>query len=133
MTPELELLVDLLRERSHTLVELAERARFALVDTLEIDDAAVKKHLSAQAAAPLGALRERLAALEEWNEAALEGAFESVRASLGDLPLGKLAQPVRVAVTGSAASPPIYETLRVLGKERALRRLGDALARSAAG
>ena len=53
-----------------------------------------------------------------------------MRAAHGDLPLGKLAQPVRVAVTGSAASPPIFETLRVLGKERTLRRLADALARA---
>jgi glutamyl-tRNA synthetase len=129
VTPELELLVDLLRERSRTLRELAERARFALVDKLDYDEAALRKHLTPALAAPLGALRARLEVLGDWSEPALEQAFESVRAAHGDLPLGKLAQPVRVAVTGSAASPPIYETLLVVGRERSLRRLADALAR----
>jgi glutamyl-tRNA synthetase len=128
-TPELELLLDLLRERSRTLRELAERARFALVEKVDYDEAAVRKHLIPELAAPLAALRERLASLDDWSEPALERAFEAVRGAHGDLPLGKLAQPVRVAVTGSAASPPIYGTLRVLGRERSLRRLADALAR----
>jgi glutamyl-tRNA synthetase len=57
----------------------------------------------------------------------MESIFESVRAAHGDLGMGKLAQPVRVAVTGSAASPGIYETLEVLGKTRALSRLAEAL------
>ena len=128
-TEELVLLLDLLRERSHTLRELAERARFALVEDITWDEAAVKKHLTPAAAGPLAALRERLAALGDWREAALEREFEAVRAAHGDLPLGKLAQPVRVAVTGGAASPPIFETLRVLGQERTLRRLAQALTR----
>ncbi len=128
-TPELELLVDLLRERSRTLRELAERARFALVDAVTYDEAALRKHLTPEAAEPLRALRERLAAVDDWSEPALERAFEDVRKAYGELPLGKLAQPVRVAVTGSAASPPIFETLRVLGKRRSLARLADALAR----
>ena len=130
VTPELELLVDLLRERSRTLRELAERARFFLCEAVAFDEAAARKHLTAEAAAPLAALRDRLAALDDWTEPALEREFEAVRLAEGGLPLGKLAQPVRVAVTGSAASPPIYETLRVLGKERSLRRLGAALARA---
>jgi len=130
-TPELALLLDLLRERSRTLRELAERARFALVEKLSFDEAAARKHLTAEAAVPLAALRERLASLADWSEPALEREFEAVRAAHGDLPLGKLAQPVRVAVTGSAASPPIFETLRVLGQERTLRRLGEALERLA--
>jgi glutamyl-tRNA synthetase len=130
-TPELTLLLDLLRERSHTLRELAERARFALVDALAFDEVAARKHLTAAAAAPLASLRERLAEVTDWSEAALEQAFEDVRRTHGELPLGKLAQPVRVAVTGSAASPPIYETLRVLGRDRTLRRLAEALSRVA--
>ena len=53
--------------------------------------------------------------------------FEEVRARHGDLPMGKLAQPVRVAVTGGAVSPGIYETLAVLGKPRSLERLAAAI------
>jgi glutamyl-tRNA synthetase len=128
-TPELALLLDLLRERSKTLPDLAERARFALTEEISYDEAAWRKHLTPEAAAVLATLRTALAALGEWTEPALEGAFESARKEHGDLPLGKLAQPVRVAVTGSAASPPIFETLRVLGRERTLRRLDAALTR----
>ncbi len=54
-------------------------------------------------------------------------AFETVRARHGDLPMGKLAQPVRVAITGTAISPGIFETLAVLGKRRAAARIADAL------
>jgi glutamyl-tRNA synthetase len=50
-----------------------------------------------------------------------------VRAAHGDLPLGKLAQPVRVAITGGAVSPPIFDTLEVLGKPRSLGRIAAAL------
>ncbi|HEY8493896.1 MAG TPA: glutamate--tRNA ligase, partial [Myxococcota bacterium] len=60
---------------------------------------------------------------------ALEAAFESVRAAHDGLGMGPLAQAVRVAVTGSAASPGIYETLAVLGRERTLARLDRALER----
>jgi glutamyl-tRNA synthetase len=130
-TPETALLVDLLRERSKTLPDLAERARFALREDVVWDEAAFKKHVTADARPVLETLRKTLAALGDWTEPALEGAFEAARKEHGDLPLGKLAQPVRVAVTGSAASPPIFETLRVLGRERSLRRLAEALARNA--
>ena len=119
-------LLDLLRERSHQLVELAAKARFALVDEIEIDPAAAKKHLRPAALEPLEALAVRLAEITEWNGASLEEAFVRTCESLGDLKLGKLAQPVRVAVTGSAASPGIYETLEVAGRDRTLARLARA-------
>jgi glutamyl-tRNA synthetase len=123
------LLLDLLRERSKTLPELAERARFALVDDVVYDEKAFEKQITADAAPVLATLRGLLAALGQWTEPALEGAFEAARKEHGDLPLGKLAQPVRVAVTGGTASPPIFETLRVIGRERTLRRIDAALAR----
>ena len=129
---ELDLLVDLLRERSTTLAEMATRARFALVDAIELDEKAAAKHLKPAIAAVLDDLRERLGALPTWDEAALETAFEAVRAAHEDLPMGKLAQPVRVAVTGGTASPGIFETLFVTGRERTLSRL-EAAARRAAG
>ena len=125
-SPELLRLVELLRERSRTLVEMAERARFFLVDELSFDEKAVRKHLTPESAPLLRDLGERLAALPAWNEAAIEGAFETTRAARGDLPMGRLAQPVRVAVTGGAASPGIFETLAVLGRERSLARIRAA-------
>lgn len=126
-TPQLERLVDLLRERSRTLAELAERARFALVEEIAWDEKAVRKFLRPEAAAALADLHERLSALPDWSEAALEEAFQAVCTDHGGLGMGKLAQPVRVAVTGSSASPGIFETLAVLGRERSLRRIADAL------
>ena len=120
--------LDLLRERSQTLPEMAEKARFVICDEIEIDAAAAKKHLRPVALDPLQALIPALEALEDWQEATLEPAFEATCASLDGLKLGKLAQPVRVAVTGSGASPGIYETLEVVGQERTLARLRAAVA-----
>ncbi len=125
----LDSLLDLLRERSHRLVEMAEKARFALVEEIEIDPAAAKKHLRPVALEPLRALREALEAQSDWGLATLETSFERTCRDQGDLKLGKLAQPVRVAVTGSSASPGIYETLSVLGRERTLERLRRAIER----
>ena len=126
-TPGLEKLLDLLRERSRTLREMAERARFALVEEIAYEERAARKHLTAEAEGPLRDLRDRLAAVEPWEEAALERAFEEVRSRHGDLPMGRLAQPVRVALTGGTASPGIYETLVAVGRERALARLAEAV------
>jgi glutamyl-tRNA synthetase len=131
-TPELELLVDLLRERSTTLREMASRARFALVDEILLDEKAAAKHLNATAAPALEDLTRRLTELAEWSEAGLERVFDEVRAAHDDLPMGKLAQPVRIAITGSTASPGIFETLLAVGRERTLTRLAFAAKRAAA-
>jgi len=120
-------LLALLCERSVHLVQMAEKARFALVDEIEIDPDAAKKHLRPVALAPLEALLESLESLGDWTVPALESAFEQTCKAQGDLKLGKLAQPVRVAVTGTSASPGIYETLEVAGRERTLARLRAAL------
>jgi glutamyl-tRNA synthetase len=114
-----------LQERAKTLVELVDFGRFYLTDDIAIDPAAAK-HLSAAAMEPLRAVRQGLAALGTWNEAAIEAVFKSVmeRFSLG---LGKIAQPVRVALTGGTVSPGIYEVIAVLGRERTLARLDRVL------
>ncbi len=120
-------LVDLLRERSKTLADMAEGARFVLREEIAYEEKAAKKHLTAASEPVLQDLHDRLAQIDDWSEPALEAAFEAVRAAHGDLSMGKLAQPVRVAVTGTAASPGIFETLRVLGRERTVGRLAEAL------
>jgi glutamyl-tRNA synthetase len=124
----LEALVDLLRERSKTLVEMAEGARFYLVDSIEPEPKAAKRHLRPRALEPLRHLRGTLEALEAWNEAVLKEAFQATLAHL-DLKLGGLAQPVRVAVTGRQESPGIFETVALLGRARTLARLDTAIAR----
>jgi glutamyl-tRNA synthetase len=127
ITPGLERLVDLLRERSKTLTTMAQQARFLVCDEISYDEKAARKHLKPAIRPALSDLGDALADLDEWSETGIESAFERVRAEHDDLAMGKLAQPVRVAVTGGAVSPGIFETLAVLGKGRSLSRIRDAL------
>jgi glutamyl-tRNA synthetase len=125
---DLDRLLDMLRERSHQLVEMAEKARFALVDEIEIEAGPAKKHLRPVILEPFEALTLAFEGLDAWTVKALEAAFEETCRAHGDLKLGKLAQPTRVAVTGTGASPGIYETLEVVGRERTLARMKVAAA-----
>jgi glutamyl-tRNA synthetase len=126
-TPELARLIELLRERSKTLRDMAERAHFLVSDEIAYEEKAVRKHLKPESEAVLSDLHDRLAQLEPWTEEALEAVFEEVRARHGDVAMGKLAQPVRVALTGKSASPGIFETLAVLGKRRSVGRIAEAV------
>jgi glutamyl-tRNA synthetase len=127
VTPGLERLLDLLRERSKTLVEMAQQARFMILDEIEINEKAARKHLKPAIAPVLASLATALDGLADWSENEIEAAFGRVLAAHDDLKIGKLAQPVRVAITGGTVSPGIFETLAVLGQETALRRIRDAL------
>ena len=122
--------VETLRERARTLVELAQMARFYFVDAVEIDPEAAAQHLTPAVGPVLDDLCERLARHTDWSVAGLEGVFRAVIATHG-MKLGKLAQPVRVAVTGGTASPGIFEVLAILGPEKTLPRLAAARARIA--
>ena len=123
--PPLAEVVTALRERAKTLKEMAEQCLYIYSDFTEYQAAAVK-HLSEGVAEPLTALRRRLAELPEWSDAAIHQAVIDIAESFG-LKLGKLAQPLRVAVTGGTVSPPIDVTLRLLGRERTLQRIDRAL------
>jgi glutamyl-tRNA synthetase len=128
--PAFGALLDLLRERSKTLVEMADRARFFAIpdDALPYDADAVRKHWKPAARPALEDLAAELARVDTWDAAGVEAAFHAVLARHDGLALGKLAQPVRIAVTGSAASPGIFETLVVLGRARSCARITRALA-----
>jgi glutamyl-tRNA synthetase len=126
--PPLELVVTALRERSQTLVEMAERARCYFAEYEDFDPAAAKAQLTAAARPILAALRDAFAALPDWSELSTQAAVEAVAAQLG-VKLGKAAQPLRVALTGQAASPGIGTTLVLVGRERAVRRIDRALRR----
>ncbi len=118
------------RERSKTLLEMAQASRFFFVDQIEIDPKAAAKHLAGDALASLGSIRERLAALSEWSAPKLHDLFAAFAAERG-VGLGKIVQPVRVAVSGGPISPPIDATLALLGRERTLARIAAAEARLA--
>ena len=113
----LEKMVKTLRERSKTLVELVDSASFYLTDDISIDEKAATKFLIPEVRAPIEKLIEKLAGLDDFTEANIEQAFSAVLEELG-LSMSKLAQPVRVALTGSTVSPGIHEVIAVLGKER---------------
>ncbi|HEY1892118.1 MAG TPA: glutamate--tRNA ligase [Steroidobacteraceae bacterium] len=114
------------RERAKTLKEMAQNSRFFFTDALEIDPKAAAKHLAGGGLEMLSQVRERLAALPDWSAAGIHGALNDLATALG-AGLGKIAQPVRVAVTGTAVSPPIDATLEILGRGRALGRIDKAL------
>ncbi|MDX2456321.1 MAG: glutamate--tRNA ligase, partial [Gammaproteobacteria bacterium] len=115
------------QERAKTLVEMAEISAFFYRDFDEFDQKAAKKHLKAAAREPLQQVRDRLETLEEWDEEKLHQVVIDVAESLA-LNMGKVAQPLRVAVAGRAASPGIDVTLDLVGREASLRRIDKALA-----
>ncbi|MBF0447926.1 MAG: glutamate--tRNA ligase [Magnetococcales bacterium] len=111
------------QERSKTMVEMAEKISFLLVNEVpSYDPDAVRKHFKISAMDPLSELARRLAALPNWTLEGIEKAFSSILDSY-EIKMVKLAQPVRVALTGTANSPGIYETLHLLGREKSLARL----------
>lgn len=125
--PPLAMTVEALRERSQTLDEMAERAHCYYSEFESYDDKAAKTHLVASNRPVLAALRTALSQVEAWSVETTEAAVQQVAQSLG-LKLGKVAQPLRVALTGQTASPGIGTTLVLVGQERALRRIERALA-----
>jgi glutamyl-tRNA synthetase len=116
-----------LRDRVKTLKEMAERAALWYLPIQGWDEAAVEKHMK-PAAAVLQAAHARFAALPDWSPTAVHAALEEVAAELA-LGMGKVAQPLRVAITGGTVSPSIEHTVYLAGRQGALQRLDAALAR----
>ena len=124
--PDLVEVVRVQQERAKTLVEMAEISTFFYRDFDEYDETAAKKHLRPAVIEPLALVRKVLAELEEWAPENLHQAVVHVAESL-DLKLGKVAQPLRVAIAGRAASPGIDVTLHLVGRDACLRRIDRAL------
>lgn len=114
------------RERCKTLKEMAERSAYFYSDNMVFDEKAVAKHLKPESAPVLDAIVAGLEALPDWTSEGVMEIMHAVGEAL-DLKLGKVAAPIRVAVTGGAVSPPLGETLSLLGRERSLARLKDCL------
>ncbi len=118
--------IGTLHTRSKTLVEMADGAHFYYRDDVRpYDEKAAKKFFKPEAARVLTLLAEQLDLLDDLAEKRQEGAFKQVMEATG-LGFGKIAQPVRVALTGTAVSPGIFEVIEVLGKQRVLVRLKRA-------
>jgi glutamyl-tRNA synthetase len=123
----LEAVVLAQRERSKTLKEMAEASRFFFEWPVRVDEKAARKHLVPEARPVLEGVRGSLAALPDWAAGAFHGAVQGL-AEARSLGLGKVAQPIRVAVSGGSVSPPIDQTLAILGRDETLRRLDHAIA-----
>jgi glutamyl-tRNA synthetase len=124
--PELVEVVKAQQERAKTLVEMAETSQYFYRDFEDFDETAAKKNLRPVARQPLEAIRKSLHDLEVWTPESLHQCVDQTAASL-ELKMGKVAQPLRVAVTGKAASPGIDITLYLVGKDACLRRIDKAL------
>jgi glutamyl-tRNA synthetase len=126
----LELLTQampVLKPRAKSTIELADGARFLFgVRPLPLDEAAATL-LSSDGVALVGKVRNSVAGASEWSLTALEEAVRQVAEEAG-LGLGKIAQPMRAALTGRTTSPGIFDVLALLGREEALARLDDAIA-----
>ncbi len=121
-------LVRALRDRVQTLKDLAARAAVWFLPLTEYDAAAVAKHLVPAASIPLHFVREQLAGLPEWSVEAVQSALAATGEALG-VGLGKIAQPLRVAITGTQMSPSIEHTVFLAGRAQALARIDAALAK----
>ncbi len=124
--PALSAVVKALAERSKTLLEMARSSRYFYQDFDEFDEKAAKKNLKAAALLPLQTMLERFTAVEQWDGEALHQIVLDVAQQL-ELKLGKVAQPLRVAVTGAGMSPGIDVTLELIGRERCLARMNKAI------
>ncbi len=113
------------RERAKTLREMAQASAFFWRAPVEYDEKALRKSMTAEAAPLIAAAVQALGALPAWTAAAIHGALEAVAQQAG-VGLGKVAQPLRVAVSGGSVSPPIDQTLAILGRDETLRRIDRA-------
>jgi glutamyl-tRNA synthetase len=115
--------VALCKVRVRTLKEMALMMQPLLSDAYEVDQAAVAKHLTEESRAHLHALAERFAALPEFVPSALEEELRKL-AEERTLKAAALIHPCRVALTGRTVGPPLFDLIRVLGRDRTLKRLG---------
>jgi glutamyl-tRNA synthetase len=118
-----------LRDRVQTLKEMAERAKIWYGPIIEWDDKAVAKHLQNDSAVAVLTEAKSLIAKVEWKPEPIHGVIEQIAAKL-ELGMGKIAQPLRVAMTGTQVSPSIDHTIFLAGREVALQRIDDAIAKA---
>ena len=124
--PTLPDLVRVQAERVETLAEMAAQSRPFYEEFADYDAGAAKKHLRPVAEGPLRAIRGALEAVDDWTPEVLDRVVRDTAESL-ELGMGKIAQPLRVALMGTGMSPSIDLTLWLVGQERTLARIDRAL------
>lgn len=115
-----------LRERAKTIDELANMLRYYIAEEVDYDEKARAKFLTPEALPYLTDLRDNIRELDEYSHAVLERVFQRI-VEKHTIKMKNLAQPVRVAMTGGAESPGIFEVLEVLGRQKTLKRLEKAI------
>ena len=116
-------LAPLVSERIKTMDEVPPMVRFLFVDDVEVEEKAYAKALdSAEAQRALAAVREILGALPEWTAGSIEEALHPLPEQL-ELKPKVVFQAVRAAITGTLVSPPLFESLALLGREKSISRL----------
>ncbi len=124
---QLRAALPLLKERAKTLVDLMQAGAFIVADRPLVVDAAAAALLTPEARQTLASVHGVLSAAPTWSATATEAAVKAF-AGRENLKLGKVAQPLRAALTGRAASPGIFDVLAVLGREESLGRIADQAA-----
>lgn len=124
--PDIIEVIQAQRERAQTLKELADISMFFYKDFSGYDDKAVAKHFTPEAIPVLNRLRQQLADLVDWQQSAIHDVVHGTAEALG-LKMGKVAMPLRMAVTGGTPSPALDLTLYLVGKTRTLQRIEMAL------
>ena len=115
-----------LKARAHDLNQLADGAHFLFVSRPIDMDAGAASLLTEDACALLAAAHKKLVALAKWDPESLDAAIREV-AEAGGVKLGKLAQPLRAALTGRTTSPGIFDVLALLGRDESLARIADQM------
>ncbi len=125
--PEIARVIPSLNQRAKTLVEMAEKSAFYFKKNVEFDEKAKAKFLTAESRPLLEKTIAGLSGVVNFSAEEVEALFKQIVEEEGTK-LGKLAQPVRVALTGTTVSPGIYDVILLLGKEETLKRLENAIA-----
>lgn len=123
------LLVDVIKvqaEKVKTLKEMVEKSRYFFQDVTSYDEAAVKKHMKGDAKLVLEKAKAAFSDLSQWNKDDIHAVIVDLSEQT-QLKMGKVAQPLRIAVTGSTMSPSIDITLQLIGKERVIARISHAI------
>jgi glutamyl-tRNA synthetase len=123
---DLSPVVELYRQRSSTINELVDNILYVFQEFEQYDEKAAAKVLKPQALLPLQRLREQLGSLSSWTASDIHGVIEALTREL-EVGMGKIGQPLRVAITGGSFSPPIDQTAELLGRDRCLARLDRAI------
>ncbi|STX51928.1 glutamate tRNA synthetase catalytic subunit [Legionella busanensis] len=126
--PDVGKVVMIQADRFNNLAEMAEKSRYFYQDVIEYDEDAIKKHLRPVILEPLTQVYEQLQQIDTWRAENIQHLINNISAQF-NINMGKIGQPLRVAVTGSSMSPAIDATLALIGKTRTLFRLHYALER----